>query len=62
MDMGFICTPREAELAAFNIDPERKISQKKELDGMVRDFLERGGTILDCPAGVSGYCGGAKVK
>jgi len=61
MDM-FTRIPREAELTAFNIDPEQKISQKKELDGMVRDFLERGGAILDCPAGVSGYCGGAKVK
>ena len=57
---GYTRIPREAELVAFNIDPERKASQKREMDAAIYQFLANGGTIRVLPDGASAYKNGAR--
>lgn len=52
---GYTRIPREAELAAFNIDPEQKATQKRETDAAIYEFLANGGTILVLPDGATAY-------
>lgn len=32
---------------------ERRVADRKDLDDMTRDFLDKGGTIVKCPPGAS---------
>ena len=45
----------EDELTAFNIDPERKAAQKREMDAAIYRFLANGGTIRVLPDGATAY-------
>jgi len=52
---GYTRIPREAELAAFSINPEQKARQKRETDSAIHEFLANGGTIRVLPDGATAY-------